>query len=213
MMENIKPIYYLALGDSLTEGFGEIRSVQTFVLPFFEYLRRTEYCRVRNWGVSGITSEELLAFISNPAVIRLLPKLTHLTITIGGCDFITTYEKESMTFDKLFHTFRRVQHHIKQMLQIIRWNNSEVIVRLLGFYLPIPIYDRGVKKASMFIQAMNDYYAQLCCQYNAQLINPLESFLHRFDYFYDEVHPNQTGHDQIAKLFIASIGQPSTSLV
>jgi lysophospholipase L1-like esterase len=214
MMENqsVKPVYYLALGDSLTGGFAEISVVQTFASHFFQHLRRTEHCQVRNWGISGMTSDELLAFISNPAVTRLLPRLTHLTITIGGCDFINMYETGSLTVGRLFHTFRMMQHHVKQILQIVRWNNPEAMICLLGFYIPVPLYAMGVKKVSLFIQAMNHYYEQLCGKYGAKLINPFESFLHRFDYFYDEVHPNQIGHHQLAKIFIASIAQNPVSV-
>jgi lysophospholipase L1-like esterase len=212
MMENqsLKPIYYLAIGDSLTAGFAGVSSAHTFVAHFFEHLRRTEHCQVRNWGISGMTSGELLDFIRHPAVSRSLTELTHLTITIGGCDFIHMYEAGPITVGRLFHTFRTMQHHVKQILQIVRWNNREAIVCLLGFYIPVPLYPMGVEKVSLFIQSMNYYYEQLCNRYQAKLINPFANFLHRFDYFYDEVHPNHIGHHQLANIFITAVAPHPT---
>jgi lysophospholipase L1-like esterase len=39
------------------------------------------------------------------------------------------------------------------------------------------------------------------------MVDPYPSFLNRKEYFADEVHPNQTGYDELARLFIQSAKQ------
>lgn len=46
-------------------------------------------------------------------------------------------------------------------------------------------------------------YEQISKSFQVSFIDPYHSFLHRKDYFADEVHPNQKGHDQLAKLWIS----------
>ena len=98
-MHNERPaaVSYLAIGDSLTEGIGANSPQQHFVAQLFRYLRHSDHCHFRNWGISGMTSTELLQLVQHSAFQRLLPRLTHLTVTTGGCDFIELFEKGKLT--------------------------------------------------------------------------------------------------------------------
>ncbi|SEM71277.1 Lysophospholipase L1 [Lihuaxuella thermophila] len=204
-MESLStPVSYLALGDSLTEGIGAVSPQQHFVAQFFRHLQHSKQCHMRNWGISGMTSAELLSLVTTPGVTRLLPRLTHLSITTGGCDFIEMYEKGPMRLRTILQTIRMVQDRVARILEVIRTHNGQSTVYLLGFYIPLPAYELGVKKASLFVQTMNHAYAQLCRKYHVHFINPFDTFYNRFDYFADEVHPNQQGYDQLARLFIES---------
>lgn len=207
-MENgMTPVSYLALGDSLTEGIGAVSPNQHFVAQYFNHLKQSELCQMRNFGVSGMTSSELLNLITNPAVTRLLPRLTHISITTGGCDFIEMYENGPLTLRRLVKTVKKVHSQVKQILSWLRQHSPDATMQLLGFYIPLPAYELGVNKASYLVQWMNQTYAHLCQKYHAQLVNPFDTFFNRFDYFCDEVHPNQQGYDQLARLFVESSGQ------
>jgi lysophospholipase L1-like esterase len=203
--QRISPIAYLALGDSLTEGIGANNSSAHFVAQYFKHLRHSNQCYVRNFGISGMTSDELLSLVNNPAMIRLLPKVNHITITTGGCDFINLYENNELTLKKIIRTTRKLQDNVKKILTLVRKENPAAVLRVLGFYIPLPAYEIGVGKASFLIQSLNRAYEKICNQFGAKLVDPFDVFLNRKDYFSDEVHPNQTGYDELAKLFISSL--------
>ncbi|MBN2908729.1 hypothetical protein JQC72_04235 [Polycladomyces sp. WAk] len=192
-------IAYLALGDSLTEGIG---ARVPFVEQFFNHLRRTEDCRLRNWGVSGMTSEELFSMLGNPGIGRLIARMSHITVTTGGCDFIRTYETNGVSIISLTRTMRRVQKQVDRILGLLRQYNPEATIHLLGFYLPLPAYEQSLWLATRLITSMNQAYQRLCRQHGVHWVDPFDTFLHRHDYFADEVHPNQKGHDELARLFI-----------
>lgn len=202
MQASVKPISYLALGDSLTEGIGAESPSKNFVSQYFDHLQHSDQCHVRNWGVSGMTSEELLHLVKNPALQRLFPHLTHVTITTGGCDFIDLYQKGTLGLNDLYATSRRLVDRVKEILSIVRKNNPESRIYLMGFYLPPPAYELGFHTASMLVQWMNRTYDKICRKFDSQFLNPYQTFLHRQDYFCDEVHPNQQGYDELAKLII-----------
>ncbi|MFC4076939.1 SGNH/GDSL hydrolase family protein [Salinithrix halophila] len=203
-----QPVTYLALGDSLTEGIGADGPDRHLVAQVFDYLRKTEQCRVQNWGISGLTSRELFELLQTPALMKLLPRVSHITITTGGCDFIEWFE-EGANLMGLVKTMRRVRNQAEKILSLVRKSNPDGDVQMLGFYLPIPAYELGLAMASRAVQTMNLSYSELCRKYEVQLVNPFEHFLHRKDYFADDVHPNQQGYDELARLFLSTVPEKS----
>lgn len=193
-------ITYLALGDSLTEGVGADGPDTHFVAQHFQRLKCSKGCRLVNMGISGLTSEELYQLIVTPAIRKLIPRVSHISITTGGCDFIGWFE-EGGSVPGLITTMKKTRSQVKRIFQLVRELNSKVKVQVLGFYLPPPAYDLGFSVASRVVNTMNEGYNQLCDKYGMQLVNPFKSFLHRKEYFADEVHPNQNGYDVLAHLF------------
>ena len=78
------PIYYVALGDSLTEGTGASNNKNTFANRYFEVIKKTPDCFFINLGRSGMTSEDLLTSLLHPNINNKLKNATDITITIGG---------------------------------------------------------------------------------------------------------------------------------
>jgi lysophospholipase L1-like esterase len=210
-MHNEPPaaVSYLAIGDSLTEGIGANSPQQHFVAQLFRYLRHSDHCHFRNWGISGMTSTELLQLVQHSAFQRLLPRLTHLTVTTGGCDFIELFEKGKLTVGEILKSSRMVQSNVRQILSVIRRQNPRLTVYLLGFYIPLPAYELGIEQAKIFVQMLNRAYSGLCKRFRVNMVDPYPSFLNRKEYFADEVHPNQMGYDELARLFIQSAKQDS----
>jgi lysophospholipase L1-like esterase len=202
-------ISYLALGDSLTEGIGAASLDRHWVSQYFQHLAHSEHCSFRNLGVSGMTSRELYSLINIPSFARLIPRSTHITITTGGCDFIELYENKSLSFRKLLTVTRNVLTQVEQILAHIRTLAPNTKIQFLGFYLPLPAYQIGEKRAVGFAQMMNKCYENIGRKFQAELINPFDIFFRRFDYFIDEVHPNQAGYDAISQLFIQSASRKS----
>lgn len=196
---------YVAFGDSLTEGIGAESPGRNFVSQVFDQIRRSHQCDLKNMGISGMQSGELLQLLQNKGTTRLLSRLTHCSVTTGGCDFIDLYESGSVTIPRILHRAHQVHYNTKRVLETIRFYNRDAKLYLLGFYLPLPAYEMGVSKASWYIQMMNRAFKRLASSYQATMINPFDIFLKRTDFFADEVHPNQQGYDQLARLFIERI--------
>ncbi|SDW69901.1 Lysophospholipase L1 [Marininema mesophilum] len=206
MSENTQPITYLAVGDSITEGVGAEKTDRHLVAQLFGHLQKTDHCRVQNMGISGLTSKELYELLGTAALRKVIPRVSHITITTGGCDFIDWYE-EGASLNHLLQTIRGVRSHADKILTLIRNLNPQVSVQMMGFYVPVPAYELGFAVASKALQTMNFTYAQLCRKFNVQLVNPFDVFLHRHDFFADEVHPNQLGYDALAHLFVKPLSK------
>lgn len=197
-------ITYLALGDSLTEGIGATRPDGNFVRQFFQHMKHSEHCRVRNFGISGITSSELYQMMNNPAIYRLLKRASHVSITTGGNDFIQMYERGGLTLKRLDATVTSLCDHVSKIMELVKKCNRDAIIYLLGFYAPVPAYSLGEHMICAFIEETNSYYEKICKHYQVEWVNPFQTFFRRLDYFSDEVHPNQEGYDELAKLFIST---------
>ncbi|SFS66299.1 GDSL-type esterase/lipase family protein [Marininema halotolerans] len=206
MSESNKSITYLAVGDSLTEGVGAERPDRHLVAQLFSNIRKTDHCRVQNMGISGLTSKDLYELLRTAALLKAIPRASHITITTGGCDFIDWFE-QGAGLTSLIHTIRGVRSHAEKILTLVRRLNPEASMHMMGFYVPVPAYELGFAVASKALQSMNVSYTQLCRKFDVHMVNPFEAFLHRHDYFADEVHPNQLGYDALAHLFL----QPLTS--
>ncbi|TCS95024.1 SGNH/GDSL hydrolase family protein [Hazenella coriacea] len=205
MDQELTPISYLALGDSITEGIGAISPEHNFVTQYFRQLKCSDQCQLRNWGISGMRTKELLDLIHNPGLTRVFPRVTHISISIGGCDFIEMYESGPVTHPRVAITIKKVLNHSKEILRSIRQKSPQAKIQTLGFYMPLPAYDYEGKGASRIVQLTNYYYTNICRKYQVELVNPFKEFYQRKDFFSDEVHPNQEGYNRLAQLFIQTI--------
>jgi lysophospholipase L1-like esterase len=206
----MKSITYLALGDSLTEGVGASGPDQHLVSQVFQHIRNTKQCRVINMGISGLTSTELAAFVRSPGLKKLIPRVSHISLTTGGCDFIDWYRQQGSTTG-LVRTMKRVVNQVDDLLSYLRKLNPHASVGILGFYLPLPAYEMGYAIASQALKSMNLAYSELARQHQSLMINPFEAFLNRKDFFADEVHPNQQGYDTLVRLFLQSLESQTPS--
>lgn len=197
----MNPITYLALGDSLTEGIGASRPDRHLVAQYFDHMRNSDHCRLINMGISGLTSAELYQLVQSTALAKLVPRVSHITVTTGGCDFIAWYQGEGVNLTGLAITMKRVVKQVEQLLAHLRRLNPQAVIEVLGFYMPIPAYE-SFAIASRAVRTLNRAYGQLTKRYGAALVNPFEAFLNRTDYFADEVHPNQQGYDVLMQLFM-----------
>ncbi|PTM59892.1 SGNH/GDSL hydrolase family protein [Desmospora activa] len=210
----MNPITYLALGDSLTEGIGASGPDRHLVAQYFTHMRNSDQCRVINMGISGLTSAELCHLVQSPALEKLIPRVSHITVTTGGCDFIAWYEGEGVNLPGLARTMKRVVKQVEQLLSHLRRLNPEATIEILGFYMPVPAYKHSVAIASRAVRTLNRAYRYLSKRYGAVLIDPFELFFNRIDYFADEVHPNQQGYDALVQLFLqtqeSKVASPTT---
>lgn len=209
-MEN-PPICYLAFGDSLTEGCGADYPDRHWVAQLFHHLKRSDQCCLRNFGVSGTRSSELLDLMQNPAIIRMISRATHISVSTGGCDFIELWESGQITIGKIYQTMKKVSQNAKEILQHLRLHNPNAEIYVLGFYIPVPLFQWGTQ-AGWLVRTINHFYAGMCQKQKAYFFDPSTLFIDKKELFADEVHPNQQGYNAISEQLIQRLFRPlSTS--
>ncbi|AMA73125.1 MULTISPECIES: SGNH/GDSL hydrolase family protein [Aneurinibacillus] len=198
-MEN--RVYYVAMGDSLTEGVGASSIESSFAAKFFKAIRQTPYCQYVNLGRSGMSSSELLQYIEKTPVREQWQKATNITITIGGIDLIETYKRKGSMAD-YFTTIYKLKRNVNQLLQRITFDNPNAEVMIMGFYNPGHPDDALYSFANMLLQKVNKIYGMLAKRYNSHLVEPFHDFLNKPHLLADVVHPNDLGYETITHLFL-----------
>ncbi|MBC1520589.1 SGNH/GDSL hydrolase family protein [Listeria aquatica] len=212
--EEKTPISLVAMGDSLTEGDGDEKKAGGYVGILDKSLTKHQEVRsveTSNHGVSGNRSDQLLKRLkTEPDFQKAVQKANVITMTIGGNDVMKVLQSKLLDvkvsdFTKAEENF---QKNLTEVFSLIRENNPNAPIFLVGVYNPYTTYFSQIKQfdevitnwnsnSQAFIkQQKNAYFVPI-----AQLIenrdkknrdkpNPLLSD----DYF----HPNHTGYEKIA---------------
>ncbi|WP_243298024.1 GDSL-type esterase/lipase family protein [Bacillus litorisediminis] len=151
-MEN--RVFYLALGDSLTEGVGASEQNKSFTAHFFHAIKQTNECQYMNFGKSARCSGELLESLAESNMRNLLKRATHITITTGGNDMIRAY-RNNATFLEYVRTVRSLEQNLKRILQLITQTNPNSKTFLMGLYNPGSTDHSLYKMANLLIQRIN----------------------------------------------------------
>jgi lysophospholipase L1-like esterase len=195
------PIYYVALGDSLTEGTGASNNKYTLANRYFEAIKRTPDCSFINLGRSGLTSEELLLSLLHPDINNKLKHATDITITIGGNDLIEAY-LNTKKISIFFTVLSKLESNVKQILNQIFLENPNANVTLVGLYNPGQPVHPLYTIANMVIKKVNLLFVKLVVTYSYQFIDPFDHFLNKPFLLADEVHPNDLGYQTLFDLII-----------
>ncbi|NVY95767.1 lipase [Lactobacillus sp. DCY120] len=144
-----------ALGDSLTYGVGDShhRGGYCYLIqaPLKKTVRRP--VQVHNYGVSGETSQQILARLREKTKIQKKIKNSRIIIlTLGGNDVMHALQHygTKLTPQKLAHYQQEYTANLTQLLALIRSQNARAPIYVYGIYNPFQIYlpqAVGVKKA------------------------------------------------------------------
>jgi lysophospholipase L1-like esterase len=197
-----RPITYLAIGDSLTEGIGAENREKCFVEGYFRYIRCTSQCRVVNYGRSGMVSAELLRELTSSSSLRsILPEVNEVTISIGGNDLIQVAQ-QNVSLVKVLQVTDHLIHNLKGILSQINENSPKAKIVLLGLYMPNITTNKWMPIATTFLRRVNKHYRQVAHNSGAMFADPFEVFFSKPELFYDEVHPNNKGYEQLTDILI-----------
>ncbi len=201
----MKPeIYYVAIGDSLTEGVGAWPG-SGFVNRYGILAQQTVKKPVvfENAGRRGATARDVADLIAFHAEIRLkIAQADIITITAGGNDLIQAAKQyisdgEHRHFRHALEQFREHFSRMARMItQLKRGRNGKYIVRSVGLYNPFPKLHKGglwVREFNRHIQSFQGTHFRSADVYGAFLGR--EKKLLSFDH----VHPNAEGYRVIAE--------------
>lgn len=196
-------IKYAALGDSLTAGVGGCAS-GGFV-PGYGSLTQQELSRrviYENLGVSGATTEDVLAIITRYPEVRSVVRTADIvTISAGGNDLVDAGKdflahKNKEVFMKVLVQCRKNLDGILSEIRRMKQGSGPFIIRAVDLYNPLP----QIPETNEWIQQFNRQLAafedgQFRVAHIFSLFDGKQSELLSGDKF----HPNWKGYKLIAR--------------
>ncbi|MBE3551414.1 MAG: SGNH/GDSL hydrolase family protein [Kyrpidia tusciae] len=194
---NAKPLYYIALGDSITAGKG-VPEGAAYPSVLFRHLRHSSECRLENLAISGLTSGELLTLVRNRFAQRLAPA-NCITLSIGGNDLLRRLITGHSNPYSYVRAVRQLWTTAAALMAEIRRHAPSARVFVLGFYNPYPASWWGFRTAEWLIRRLNREYATRVAGPRVEFIN-LQEILPGASrgWLCDGVHPSVAGHRRIA---------------
>ena len=199
---------YLALGDSITAGYGVGRPF-SFPMVYADFLRRhNPDLRMINLGVNGLTTGGLLALLKAQQEIRhLVSQASLITFTIGSNDLLrlirNTNQPINLSYVPL--VLNNMSRNFAQIGEEVRRLNPMATVKVATLYNPLPA-GSGTQyyvQAQAIIDNANTILATWAKRYGFHV-----AFLdreirgkERLLIGQDHVHPNLAGYQVIAKTF------------
>ncbi|SFS89047.1 GDSL-type esterase/lipase family protein [Marininema halotolerans] len=200
--QTIKEKRILALGDSLTYGYGD-REHEGYVGGLKRALNRedsdTQY-RTTNAGIYGLRTDGVLKQLAKPEMTQSVKQADGIILFIGTNDFIqsTGGNMTHLYRNRLAKGEKRFVHHLHRILTQLRKQNSDAPITLLGLYDPYP--NRVV--SDPYIAKWNQASRNVIKHYHQTRFVPTQSlFEHRSkrEVFSDELHPNHQGYQLIVQ--------------
>lgn len=214
-----KSIDIVAVGDSLTQGVGDSKSVGGGYVTRLTKKVQDKYnvkAQSHNYGVSGDTSSQIMTRIKNDKKMHQdLPKADIITVTVGGNDFMHLLQRKGLDLTAGDIADEQVQFdkRLTQLLTDLRGYNKTAPIYLIGIYNPFSIYLSNVKNAKTAFINWNKASAKVASNFNDthfvdinNLYQPknikkkiqktgVNPYLYKKDHF----HPNGTGYDMMTE--------------
>ncbi len=204
----IRVSLYLALGDSITAGYG-VGTLFSFPTLYGNFLRRHDPdLSVRNLGVNGLTTQDLLESLqSNRGLRQLVSRASLITITIGSNDLLRLIRNSnqsintsqvSMILGNMGKTFALIGEALRRL-------NPRATVKVATLYNPLPAghyaqYNVQVQGAIDTANAMvitgSKRYGFVVVYVDREIRGKERSLIGP-----DYGHPNAVGYRAIAKAF------------
>ncbi|MDR3600791.1 MAG: GDSL-type esterase/lipase family protein [Desulfosporosinus sp.] len=199
---------YLALGDSITAGYG-VQTQVAFPKLYADFLRRHNLnLSMLNLGVNGLTTSGLLASLKNNRNLRCaVAQASLITITIGSNDLLHLIGNINQTINtaQLPIIFNNLSKNLAQVGEEVRRLNPIATVKVATLYNPLPAgpYALYMALAQGVIDNANSRIVTWAKHYGFNGVYLDREFRGKEWLLIgqDHVHPNVTGYQVIAKAF------------
>lgn len=199
---------YLALGDSITAGYGVDR-LFSFPVLYGNFLRRhNPDLSINNQGVNGLTTHglfELLEF--NRTLRHLISQASLITITIGSNDLLHLIKNsmQSINIAQLRRTLYNMKKSLNKVGVVIRQLNPRAVVKVATLYNPLSagFYSQYHGLIQEVIDTVNALIINWARQYGFVVVY-LDREIRKKGFSLissDNLHPNAYGYSVIAKAF------------
>ncbi|HEL1613065.1 TPA: SGNH/GDSL hydrolase family protein [Streptococcus suis] len=225
---------YLALGDSLTEGVGDVTGQGGFV-PLLAQSLVNEYgyeVDVQNFGVSGNTSKQILKRMKeNEELQQALKEADLLTLTVGGNDLrkviVSNLSNLKLsTFDKPAREYGR---NLEKIVKRARQENADLPIYILGIYNPFYLSFPELTEMQTVVDKWNQTTKQITEKYKDVYFVEINDLLYKglegemglsqsssastnnLLYEDDHFHPNNTGYEIMKKALLEKMYETEKS--
>lgn len=199
---------YLALGDSITAGYG-VGNPFSFPNIYANFLmRHNPDLRLLNLGVNGLTTSGLLNLLkSNPRIRKCVSQASLITLTIGSNDLLRLIRNPNQPVQPslLPVILGNMNKNLLQIGQEIRLLNPSAIVKVATIYNPLPAGPyAGYSSLVQGIIANANGMIITCARRYGFMVVDLDREMKGKESLYiggDYAHPSSAGHQMIAKAF------------
>lgn len=198
---------YLALGDSITTGYG-VGGNHCFASLYYATLcTRFPSLRYYNFGINGLSSGGLASILKNNYQLRsLLSKAGIISITIGSNDLFGLSDKGLSGGQIDFSSMSRMMiNNLECIGGQIRYLSPRVIVLVANIYNPLPggPYQQYSSQAQVMIEQANTILFHWAKKYCFGLVRIDRVFRGKETLMLgsDCLHPSLYGHQIIASEF------------
>lgn len=197
---------YLALGDSLTTGYG-VEQSQSFAFLFYRNLAVYDPgLKYVNLGVNGLTSHELAALVSQERALTLIKQAKIISITIGSNDLLAVGKAliagAGMNIDLTLVDFNKNLFFIGNSIRRV---NPSASVKIATIYNPLPpINKQSDALAEGLVKTANRSIRKMVREYRFTVVPVAKAFSGQEQILLgpDRIHPNYLGHKLIADLLV-----------
>ncbi|WP_223595320.1 L,D-transpeptidase family protein [Neobacillus bataviensis] len=170
-------VEYVALGDSLAAGMtptGDDRhdaNGKDLDLGYPDYIAENfagayQLLDFDNFGVSGYTTDNVIAQLSNPDVQKEIKEATHVTLDIGANDLLKALPDIQADPTKAPAAIGTIAAKINAILGTVDQLNPNVKVYVMGYYNPFP-YETDPIKTAQLNQLLTAFNSQIQVQATA----------------------------------------------
>lgn len=175
---------YIAVGDSLTEGVGDLTNQGGFV-PLLsgdlgDYFNAT--VNTENYGVSGNTSQQILTRMTeNKEITEQLKKANLMTLTVGGNDVLAVIRKNlaNLKVSSFKKPARQYQERLRKILDLARKDNQDLPIFVLGIYNPFYLNFQELTEMQTVINDWNKKTQEVVDDYDHVYFVPINDLLYK----------------------------------
>lgn len=175
---------YIAIGDSLTEGVGDLTNQGGFV-PLLsgdlgDYFNAT--VNTENYGVSGNTSQQILTRMTeNKEITEQLKKANLMTLTVGGNDVLAVIRKNlaNLKVSNFKKPARQYQERLRKILDLARKDNQDLPIFVLGIYNPFYLNFQELTEMQTVINDWNQKTQEVVDDYDHVYFVPINDLLYK----------------------------------
>lgn len=179
-----KIVTYVALGDSLTQGVGDITHQGGFVPLLAQDLQNHYQWQLvtYNHGIGGNTSNQILKRIKqDKELIAAVKEADFMTLTVGGND-VRKVITDNITSLKVSTFKKPAKAYSKRLVKIIkeaRKDNPNLPIYVLGIYNPYYLNFPEMTDMQVIIDNWNDTTEKTLDQFDQVYFVPINDLLYQ----------------------------------
>ncbi len=203
----------VSIGDSLTEGIGDITGSGGYV-PYLEKqlesLREVDEASFVNYGKKGNRTDQLLKRLETESIQTAVRKADFVIVTIGGNDVVKVIKENwsDLTIENFQAEEKNYTERIHQVMTSIRSINEDAGIVLVGLYNPFGRVFIDTDDDEEIVRAWNKRAEEVVSSFDrAVFVNIESTFGEGSDnlFYEDQFHPNNLGYEQMAKRIFSTI--------